>query len=66
MRVLCYQGTIKLWLGCPRHVSESSAHLGNILHFAVGMHVMLALIEEHGMQLECVPVLIFENIVRIT
>jgi hypothetical protein len=34
--------------------------------FAIGMHVMLGLDREHGMQLECALVHIFVNIVRIT
>jgi hypothetical protein len=37
----------------------------NEQHFAVGMHVMLALAIGHGMQLECAPIHTFFNSVCI-
>jgi hypothetical protein len=37
-----------------------------IVLMGAGMHVMLALAGEHGMQLECAPEEIFFNIVGIT
>jgi hypothetical protein len=60
--VLMGQNKIMSWL--PHACFFVKCPLGH--HFAAGMHVMLALAGENGMQLECAPEDIFFNIVGIT